>query len=111
MQIPGARPLSHKQPGPRPAQHSTLRPKPRQAAALQHSRTVSAQSVTAEEASAPAEELGGSISEHERAQYERWAAEVAVRASLPFHAENVLLLRICLRAVAFWDTYHHYRHA
>ncbi len=37
-------------------------------------------SVAAEEASAPTEEeLGGSISEQERAQYERWAAEVAVR--------------------------------
>lgn len=81
MQIPGARAISQKQ--PRLAQHSTVRSKPRQATALQHSRNVSTQSVTAEEASAPPEELGGAISEQERAQYERWAAEVAVRTPLP----------------------------
>lgn len=80
VQQPSARALSQKQSGP--AQHCTGRHKPRQAAALQHSRSVSAQSVAAEEAAAPAEELSGHISEQERAQYERWAAEVAVSIQL-----------------------------
>ena len=49
-------------------------------------------SVAAEEASAPAEEeVGGNISEQERAQYERWAAEVAVR-SPSSSLQSVLLL-------------------
>ena len=87
---PGTRALAQKQIGP--AQHSAARPKPRQAAALQHSRSVSAQSVAAEEAAAPAEEIGGHISEQERAQYERWAAEVAVSTPVCLCSEIVLLL-------------------
>ena len=89
---PGARAVSQKQLGA--AQHSASRPKPRQAAELQHSRSVSAQSVAAEEAAAPAEELGGHISEQERAQYERWAAEVAVSTPVILCSESVL--RLCI---------------
>ena len=51
----------------------------RQAAAQHQRRCIQVRSLAAEEASAVADEpTSGSVSEQERAQYERWAAEVAV---------------------------------
>ena len=51
----------------------------RQAAAQHQRRCIQVRSLAAEEASAVADEAtSGSVSEQERAQYERWAAEVAV---------------------------------
>ncbi|CAK0734487.1 hypothetical protein CVIRNUC_000438 [Coccomyxa viridis] len=50
----------------------------RQAAAQHQRRCIQVRSLAAEEASAVADEAtSGSVSEQERAQYERWAAEVA----------------------------------
>lgn len=84
VQQPGLRALLHRQPGSRPHYSTAPCPKPRHATALQQSRSVSAQSVAADEVSEVAEEQGGSVSDRERAQYERWAAEVAVRTFLLF---------------------------
>ena len=55
----------------------------RQAAAQHQRRCIQVRSLAAEEASAVADEpTSGSVSEQERAQYERWAAEVAVSVLL-----------------------------
>ena len=89
LQKPGWRIVchGHGQPSPKSAQHSTLCPKPGQATALQHSRSIRAQSLAAEEASAVAEGSGSGVSEQERAQFERWAQEVAVRSLSVWRAQ------------------------
>ena len=81
MQQQGQRAAASRPAGSGGAQVCPLCPL-RPAAAQHQRRCIQVRSLAAEEASVVADEPSGSVSEQEQAQYERWAAEVAVSTAL-----------------------------